>query len=730
MSRSVTVKLTADAGEYIVTVKEAKVQTEELDRKVKGVDDSLKKIPPDAAKAAASMKLLGGDAKGVGNQLTNTGTDGVTALSLIDKRIADVRSNIKGFASDFNKTGSLDSFSLWKSATGDLKDLEKIKKDLTGALTLGAKEGEKAISGAIDVGGKEGSKSLLASLQGVLSTPVLGPLTVGAITAGIVVLAPAIGAAIGAAVIGSAGLGTIGLAIATQVQSPAVQSAFGQLKQRATDDLTAAGRSFEPVIVQGLHGFSDELDHIAPEIQRNITKLAIPASHLFDGISQFLDHLGPGIDDLTSAAAPFIDMLAAELPQFADALSQMFHDISSGAPGAILFFHDLLRVIDLLIVATGEFAGIMEKIYGGLRIVSKGLFGGDAAGAARDWETLKGAQDGVAKSAKTLKTNMEVAAASVDIAGGKAMSASDQYGMLISQLNAVNNTADKVAGAMVDAIINPMLNADRAANAFDKSLVTLGDTLEKNGGQLTEHVKALKKAQTGQQDNKDAILAVVEANLREYDSQIAVGVAATDAAAKYDVNTKALEDQLHAAGYTAAQIDDLIGKYRNVPDKVNTAIAIDGLASAINDLNELIRQINGLHSKTITIAEEHTYTYQDPSQYYHGHGATGGIRTAAAGTLVMPRNPGTLLIGEPQTGGEALIPLQGISQMRAAALGQVAMSGYGMDVVPRGYRAGPMVAGGGTLRVELAFAGGNDALSSLLAKMQRTGDLQLTATRV
>jgi hypothetical protein len=68
--------------------------------------------------------------------------------------------------------------------------------------------------------------------------------------------------------------------------------------------------------------------------------------------------------------------------------------------------------------------------------------------------------------------------------------------------------------------------------------------------------------------------------------------------------------------------------------------------------------------------------------------------------------------------------------MRAASLGQVAMSGYGLDVVPRGYRAGPMSSGGGTLRVELAFTGGNDALSSLLMKMQRTGDLQLTATRV
>jgi len=146
------------------------------------------------------------------------------------------------------------------------------------------------------------------------------------------------------------------------------------------------------------------------------------------------------------------------------------------------------------------------------------------------------------------------------------------------------------------------------------------------------------------------------------------------------------------------------------------------------NLDQLLRQINGLHDKTITI-NEHVYTYTDPSHTFHGF-ALGGIRRAQVGMLIPPSSPGTVLTGEPQTGGEALIPLRGISQMRAAELGQVAMGGYGLDVVPRGYRSAGGGGDGGTLRVELAFAGGNDALPSLLMKMQRTGDLQLTATRV
>lgn len=686
MARSVKVTLEADVGRYIVSIKEAKSSTKDLDDKVEGLNRDLDKTPAAAARAAASMKLLGGDTKGVGNQLNDTfGPDKANALGLIDQRIKEVRSSVQGFASDFNKTGSIDSFNLWKSATKDLNGLKSLKKDLTSALEIGAKDGEKAISTAIQEGGQAGSKSLLSILQGALSTPVLGPITVGAISAAVVALSPAIGAAIGAAVIGGTGLGLIGLGIAGQIHSPAVVAAFDQLKQHATDDLTGASSVFGSTLVKGLHGFTDELDKIAPDVQRNLSKLIVPASHLFEGIGQFIDHLGPGIDSLSTAAAPFIDVLGAELPRLADAFSQMFTDISANAPGAILFFHDLFTAIDITVVGLGGFASAMEKVYGWLRIAAD-IFGGggDTTRTARDLANLKGAQDEAGKSAAALKTNMEVAGASIDIAGGKAMSASDQYGMLISQLNKVNETSDKVAGAMVDKWVGAMLTSDRAANNFDKSLLTLGDTLEKNGGHLSEHVKALKKAQTGQQDNKDAILAVVEANLRVYDSEIAVGVAASDAAAKYDQNTKALEDQLRAAGYTAKQIDDLIGKYRNVPDKVDTSIAINGLTEAINDMNDLTRLINHLPSRTITI-QNVVYTNQPADQLHHGL-AMGGIRRAAVGMIIRPRDPGTL-VGEPQTGGEAMIPLRGISQMRAAALGQVAVGGYGLDVVPRGYRS-------------------------------------------
>jgi hypothetical protein len=81
----------------------------------------------------------------------------------------------------------------------------------------------------------------------------------------------------------------------------------------------------------------------------------------------------------------------------------------------------------------------------------------------------------------------------------------------------------------------------------------------------------------------------------------------------------------------------------------------------------------------------------------------GGIRKAASGLIVRPSDPGTL-IGEPQTGGEALIPLRGITQTRAAALGQVAVGGYGLDVVARDRHGGTSGwSGPSTLQLAATF---------------------------
>ena len=191
-----------------------------------------------------------------------------------------------------------------------------------------------------------------------------------------------------------------------------------------------------------------------------------------------------------------------------------------------------------------------------------------------------------------------------------------------------------------------------------------------------------------------------------YQAQLAAGMSAEDAARSYDENTAALEAQLQKAHLTQEQIDGLIGKYRGIPKRVDTDIAINGLTAAINGLSDLIKQINGIHDKTVTIY------YRTMGQSMNAPLAHGGIRRAAVGMVIPPSDPGTTLVGEPQTGGEALIPLRGISQSRAMGLAQYVGNAYGFSVSSSG--------GGGGAGISITISGGDDLTSAMLSKLRYT----------
>jgi hypothetical protein len=252
---------------------------------------------------------------------------------------------------------------------------------------------------------------------------------------------------------------------------------------------------------------------------------------------------------------------------------------------------------------------------------------------------------------------------------------------------------------MVNKLFTSLMNVDQATLGFNRSLITVGETFEQNGRQIDKHTKLISDNTTKGIDNREAVLAAVQANMRLYQSNVAVGMSSEDAAKQYDENTKKLEAQLRAAHLTDDQINDLIGTYRNIPDTVNTTIAIEGLTEAINNLNTTLRLMAGLKNKDVYVRIHNQVYNETTGQKSTGNSRFGGqddkkyggIRRAAEGLIVPPSSPGTLLFGEPETGGEAFIPLKGISSSRAAMLGQIAMAGYGYNVVPAGGGGGGVV---------------------------------------
>jgi putative intracellular protease/amidase len=217
-------------------------------------------------------------------------------------------------------------------------------------------------------------------------------------------------------------------------------------------------------------------------------------------------------------------------------------------------------------------------------------------------------------------------AKAVGDSGATAVLTADDYDQLASTLAKTENNANTLAAAMANKLFTETMNLDQATLSWYSSLTSLGEQLAKNNHIIDIHTKK------GEED-RAAVLAAVQANMAQYQAFVAVGGSATDAARQYDQNTQALERQLRKAGLTSAEIDNLIGKYKGIPDTVNTTIATNGLTQAINDLADLIAKINGINNKkyTYTIDGNITYHYTG-TDFYHGFGASGGrISGYAAG---------------------------------------------------------------------------------------------------
>lgn len=686
MPRKLKAELEADVAGFVRPVEEAKKSVNDLGDKLDHLDHKLDETAVDAAKAGVALKLLSGNVDDVGKKVGQLG-DKSTGLAVLDAKIRESRTEVRKLADEFQKTGDIDVFRRLGDAQGRLGALTKIRQEVAKSVEFGVK-------GGLDAIGNAGEWEGLASVAWRWGAIIAAPLATGLIAA----LGGAITAGAGATV---AGLGVLGAVLGDPER---FKLAWGSTLNSLTKQFIDATKPFAGPTLDAIASIGPTIAgwHI-DTIFANAAKF-VPT--LVRGTEGLATGLINGVGALVDKGGPAIDALSQGMTQLGQAGESALTSIANGAEGGALALHDTITAVSLLIEGTGKLVQGFENAYEYVHnhpLESALETGGLSAPITIVDSISKNVHQlgELQKAADATSASMQGAGHSIDLAGGQAMSASDQFGLLTSQLKAVNNTADTAAAAAVHKLFTATVRLDEATLGVNKSLLQLHDTLEQNGKQIDKNTGLTANNTEKGIANRQAILGAVTANMQLYQAQVAAGMKAEDAAKAYDENTKSLEKQLKAAGYTTAQIDDLIGKYRGIPGKVDSVLAIDNLTEAIRDLDELLRKINHLDGRTITINEV-TYTRTEPSQWFHGN-ATGAIRRAAVGMIVPPRDPGTL-IGEPQTGGEALIPLRGIAPTRAAWLGQIAMSGYGYNVVP-GVGGG---GGGGmqTLRVVMQYPDG------------------------
>jgi hypothetical protein len=670
--------------------------------------------------------------------------DEKTAYESLSAAIDEQKAKIEDLhkAASTNGGNGVQIFGDLKKAKSDLSELENFSEKLTPGF---AKAGQDA--------GSEFSTGFGDGFQAV------GKYIIPILIADAVLAAPLIVSIVGAAL--ETGIGGAGIAagIYEASKDARVKAAAHQLSTLLGGELSSAASVFIGPTLNAIGILRDHLNSIGPGLSKTFGVLAKDVQPLANGLGGAIDKFLPGLESGLKGASPLLIELGNDLPELGKQVGDMFDKFGKGGPGAIMALRGLIGAVGDLATWFGSLydwsTKTFEEIDQEVVHVANGIGDlllalGDVPGmgarftqAGLNIKAFAEQQQNLIDTSKAAATAQGTLGSALDTTGQKAQTAGPDFGALSSQIGQTAITTSTLAGQMTDKLIGGILGADEASNNFNKSLITLGDTLVANGGHLSAHVAQLKKSETGEEQNKDAILAVVQANLQVYDSQIAVGISAKDAAAKYDENTKALEGQLKAAGYTKKQIQDLVGEYKNVPDKVNTEIATEGLTTAINNLDTLLRQL--LHLPPLTNAKVNTpgaasanaqlskiddqlhginhynataYVHVKVSQSQlnkvnaelHGingnrwggvytHNAAGGLYTHAADGLLSsanmypPSGAGRYVIAEQQTGGEAFVPRYG-NYGRSTDIIDQAARWYGGRFAPNGgYGAG----GGGSV---------------------------------
>lgn len=367
-----------------------------------------------------------------------------------------------------------------------------------------------------------------------------------------VAASPAVVAVVNAAMLTGVGAGGLAAGIALAAKDPQVDAAFTNLGQRVEARLEKSATPFRGELIATAGIFGDAFDRQSSRVDRIFASLASTVRPLAAGLAGALENALPGVEHAAEAAGPLLRDIARELPNIGRQVGQLFDAFAKGGPGASLALRFILTNIEALIL--------------GLTILVDEL-GGAANGVA--------VLDDKAHLLTATLTGHPLQAYAVQL-GATAAAASGMAG-------AVYNTAEAAdqANAAFDRLFGELLNVDQANLAVKAGMASLSSTIKGNAKTLDENTSAGRA-------NVGAILSQIEALDRKRQADIAAGngtKTATDKAnAAYAAQVQSLRSVLIQLGLTAAQVDNLIGKYEAIPRNISTTITThyrqDGTPSA------------------------------------------------------------------------------------------------------------------------------------------------------
>lgn len=513
--------------------------------------------------------------------------------------------------------------------------------------TMGAGGMFASIAPAATKAGAESAGTFASAFQGgilsafkSLPAPAQAALVAGLLTAA-TVAAPAIATAVSGAIIAGVGAAGLGAGIALAFRSADVQAAFKGLGDDLLTQLTSAAKPFEGELVSAAGVIGSAFATMMPDIRASFGALATTVGPIVEGLTGLATNAMPGIRAAAAAAAPMFKAIGAELPGIGTALASLLKDVAEVGPQATELFTGMIHGLEIGLIGLGDWLNMMGKILGGAQLVGAAL---------TSWIPGMGDTSGV-------------------------------LGHLVGEMHAVAGAAQEATGGAaglrqgLDDLFGVTMSVDQATLRWHESLAALTAELKDGARTLDENSAAGRK-------NVGALLSAVDAAERVREADIAAGVSVAEATSKFNASIDTIIAAAQAAGFNAQQIDALIGKYKQVPRDVNTNLNLYGLEAELRGIAQAGQALASLNGKTATTYVRVVQQGNMPGNF----NADGNIyapvqRFAAGGENHFAQISNSMRVwGEPETGGEAYIPLARSKRPRSLALLSKVANGFGFGL--------------------------------------------------
>lgn len=427
-----------------------------------------------------------------------------------------------------------------------------------------------------------------ASLAGRLGAVAAAAMTLGAgmskpmagLIAGIIALAPVIGAALQGALLAGIGAAGLGVAIFAAFKDADIKGAWQDMFKEIGDDAKTFAKQLGPALIDSANQFRRAWRGAADFVRNLFGDLGTTIGPLTRGLIGMLREAGPGLKQAFAAAVPVLNELASMLPILGRAMSNFFSSISESKSGALKGIRVIVLALAGSLIMLGNTIEFLAKWFDFWTSAAEKVYSalGKIPVLGRPFKEFADILHGINEPTGDLDKSLRVL-------GGTTLAA--------AQASREAARAMQELHAQITSMISAALGADQANLALAAAMRAVTESVRENGHALDINTAAGHA-------NVSAILAAVAAaeQKRQADIELAGGEKAAASAvqaanATFNAQIGQLAALMRQLGFTQAQIDALLGKYRQIAAAPNITKYIDIVVRRSGDIPKSDRAPGG-----------------------------------------------------------------------------------------------------------------------------------------